>query len=270
MKVKVLFLIASMLLVTAGVFAANNKKVEGNGKIVTKQIPISGYERLSVVGNIHFEYEQSNAPAALEVKTDENILEYLEIKVKGNMLIIGPKKDKQRKLYDNRDYDLRPTVCTIKSNSSILKMLNIAGGTFATVSPLDVDKFELNMAGSGGMSFGQLKAREAQLNLAGSKTLKIDNLQVDELDGNVAGGGTLLVVGVAHNADLNVAGGGSIEAYGCKVRDAQCNVAGGGSIKVHVSDELNASISGGGSIRYEGDPMIKKGVIGGGSIQKKE
>lgn len=263
MKANVFYLIASMLLITAGGFAAKDKKVEGNGKVVTKQIPISGYERISVAGNIHFEYEQSSAPAAFQIRTDENILECLDIEVKGKTLIIGPKKDVQ-------NYSIRPTVCTIKSNSSTLKELNVAGGTFAALSPLNVDKLELNLAGSGGASFGQLKARKARLNVAGSKTLKIDDLRVNELHGNVAGGGTILAVGVADDANLNVAGGGSIEAYGCKVCDAQCNVAGGGSIKVHVSEELNANITGGGSIRYEGDPKVEKSVLGGGSIKKNE
>ena len=271
MKVNVFFLITSMLLVTAGGFAIDKKQVKGNGKIVIKEISISDYDRISLLGSMNVEYEQSNAAPSFQIKVDENILEQLEIKVKDRTLIIRPKEKAKNSWINSGHYSLQPTVCLIKSNSSKLKELNInAGSKFEAKTPLVAEKMEINLAGGGHILFDKLEGQKMELNIAGGGLVKINDLYLNNLEGNIAGGGSAQLKGEAIEGELNIAGGGSIQAYGCKIRKAECNVSGGGTIEVYASEQLEANIIGGGNVTYKGNPKVEKNTMGGGSVKKNE
>lgn len=268
MKTKVLFFIISILLVSANGFAQKNT-IKGDGNIVTKEIAISNYDEMSYVGRMDIEYEQSDAAPYLKIMVDENILPYLDIKVKGKTLIIQPKNEK--KFYDefSHSLNLQPTVCEITTNSRELKDISaVGGGEFIAKTPLKVDRLYISIAGSSSINFENLlEARKIDFNVAGSGDINATQLKVDHLDCSVAGSGNILLKGEAERGDMSVAGGGDISAFDCTIRKAECSVAGGGNIKVFATEQLDASIAGGGHIRYKGDPEVSKSVIGGGSIK---
>lgn len=268
MKTKVLFFITCILLASVNGFAQKNT-IKGDGKIVTKEIAISNYDKISYVGHLDIEYEQSDAAPYLRIMVDENILPYLEIKMKGKTLTIQPKNEKE--LLNDYSYslNLQPTVCEIKTNSRELKEISAVGsGEFIAKTSLKVDRLEISIAGSSSINFEHLlEARKVDFNVAGSGDINATRIKVDNLNCSVAGSGNILLKGEAERSDMSVAGGGDINAFDCTVREAECSVAGGGDIKVFATEQLDASIAGGGNIRYKGDPEVSKSVIGGGSIK---
>ena len=268
MKTKALFFITCILLATTNGFAQKNT-IKGDGNIVTKEVSISNYDEISYVGRMDIEYEQSDAAPYLRIMVDENILPYLDIKVKGKTLIIQPKDDKKFHKEFSHSLNLHPTVCEIKTNSRELKDISaVGGGEFRVKTPLKVDRLYISIAGSSTINFEKLlEARKVDFNVAGSGDINATQLKVDNLDCSVAGSGNIQLKGEAERGDMSVAGGGDISAFGCVIRKAECSVAGGGNIKVFASEQLDASIAGGGNIRYKGDPELSKSVIGGGSIR---
>lgn len=248
-------------LLSASIVSASNRSEKGNGKIVTKNIPISEYNSISIVGKISFEYSQSDASPALELTIDENLFSLLEIKVEGKTLSICPKKGVK---------NLSPTVFRAKSNSRNLKECDLTGsGTFRVVTPLTINRTSLSLAGSGDIIL-EKKVSGYKLNssLAGSGNIKVKNVAVEAIECTVAGSGETYVSGTVERATYSVAGSGSISAFDCKADKAECSVAGSGDVTVYAKSELDASIASSGNIRYRGNPHVSKNVIGSGSVRK--
>lgn len=220
--------------------------IKGNGKVITKEYKIADFDKISFVGSAEFTYEQSEAAPSVTVTIDENLLPYLEVKVKGSELHVGPKTEGML----GRSKDLRPTVFKIKGNSKALE--------------------EVNLAGSGSFKADQMvRTKELELNLSGSGTMRIAMLQADELEGNVAGSGNLILKGKVREAKYNVAGSGDVKAEDCESEEVEGNVAGSGNLEVYAVRELTGNIVGSGDIFYKGDPKVKSSCIGSGKVRKR-
>ncbi|MDR0749877.1 MAG: DUF2807 domain-containing protein [Tannerellaceae bacterium] len=300
-----LFLIALLTIVAS--LPIHSETIRGNKNIITKTISIKDYGEVSAAGSMTFEYEQSDKEPYFEITVDENILPYINIEVKGEKLIVAPRRDEGS---GQSHYNLAPTVYKIKSNSRELQKISFAGsGHFIANSPLRtssfvidmagsgkveltqtvtansikanmagsgsinagelaIDNTELNMAGSGRITVSNgLKGNRAKLNLAGSGRLIVYKADVPKADCNVSSSGELTISGTANEASYSVAGSGKINAYDCKANQANASVSGSGRIELYASTRLNASIMGSGNIRYKGSPSVKSGKSGSGSIK---
>ena len=220
--------------------------IKGNGKVITKEYQFADFDEINFVGPAEFTYVQSEAAPSVTVTIDENLLPYLEVKVKGSELHVGPKTEGML----GRSKDLRPTVFKIKGNSKALE--------------------EVNLAGSGSFKADQMvRTKELELNLSGSGTMRIAMLQADELEGNVAGSGNLILKGKVREAKYNVAGSGDVKAEDCESEEVEGNVAGSGNLEVYAVRELTGNIVGSGDIFYKGDPKVKSSCIGSGKVRKR-
>ena len=280
MKTNFYILTACLLLVATGGFA-KSRKIEGNGKLVTKEISIKEYDAISALGGVAIEYEQSSASPYLRVTVDENILPILDIHVKGKTLSIGIKEDKgninsetvilngNTKVVTN-GYSFSPTKYIIKTNSQTLKDINLVGGCSMTVeSNFKVDKISANIAGSGNIDFSKsTDIHKGEFSVAGSGEIKLRKFIATNISCSVAGSGEIKLNGKADRGDFSVAGGGDIYGYNCELRKGESSVAGGGNIEIYATDQLEASIAGGGKIRYKGDPTVSQSTVAGGSIKK--
>lgn len=270
MKSRLILIFTCMLLAISSMVFAQNNKVSGNGKVVTKVIDITDYDQISAAGVLLFTYEQSNAAPFLEVSLDENLYDYVEIKVENRELKIRPRKIERNNRKGNATYNLQPTAFKVKSNSKKLNELNFAGsGDFKANSAVTFDDLEVNMAGSGSVLFPQVsKGNQAKLNLAGSGKITLLQLDVEKSEVNVAGSGAIKLAGNAERASYNVASSGTLDASDCPVKTASCNIAGSGDIQANASDKLSANIVGSGDVLYKGNPEVSKNVIGSGKIKQ--
>lgn len=269
MKMKHSLFIACMLLTTICGFA-KNKVVKGNGKIITKEIPITDYDAISLISSGDFEYVQSDAAPYLKITVDENILSVISIKIKGRTLEIEPKQIDSDSRYEE-SYSIRPTRLKFQSNSRKLKNLSsIGSGNFTVNSPLNATRLNISLVGSGNMKFDKLlTCSKADFNMSGSGNLYINNIKVETLKCSVAGSGSIQVKGEADRASYSLAASGDIKAFGCKSQKVECSVVGSGSVNVYATEQLDASVVGSGNIHYKGDPSsVSKNQVGSGSIKK--
>ena len=220
--------------------------IKGNGKVITKEYQLTDFDEISFAGSAEFTYEQSEAAPTLTLTIDENLLEYIEVKVKGKELKVYPKKEGMLK----NSYQLRPTVFKIRANSRQLEEVSSSGS----------GNFVVN---------GPLRSKELELNLAGSGSVTINALQADELEGNVAGSADLVLKGKVREAKYNIAGSGSVKAGDCESEGVNGNIAGSGNLEVYVTGELKGNIVGSGNIYYKGDPKVMSSCIGSGKVKKR-
>lgn len=243
-------------------FLRGGENVKGNGNIVTKTYGVSAFNEISIALPAMVNFTVSDNYTCT-VRVDENIMEYLDIKVKNEELVM--------KRYDpQKDINLRPTEFVIEVTAPSLEEISLAGsGTLKVLSPLEGKELEVNLAGSGEIVFNEtVNYRKIELDVAGSGDLICTELIADELDATLAGSGDVKVSsGNVHEAEASVAGSGDI-VLTCNIETLEANIAGSGDIKARVNGRLDYTILGSGDIGYYGSPVLKGNNVGHNSITR--
>ena len=239
-----------------------NKTIKGDGNIVTQTYNVSAFDEISLSLPATVNFTVSN-DYTCAIRVDENLLEYLDIKVKENELHM----DKQK---EHKNTNLRATEFVIDVTAPSLEEINLAGsGMFKALSPLEGNEIEANVAGSGDIIFNKtVTVQEITLNVAGSGDLFCDELIADKLECNIAGSGDLKVVnGTVREAEAGVAGSGDI-VLTCDIENLEADIAGSGDIKARVNGKLKYDIVGSGDIGYYGNPVVEGDKVGVSSVKR--
>ena len=238
------------------------KTVEGDGNVVTRTCDVTAFNEIStsLPATVNFTIADRYS---CSVSVDENLFDYLDIKVKDNELLLGKQKE-------DKNTHLKATKFVIEVTAPSLEIINLAGsGTFNANSPLEAEKFEANIAGSGDIVFHKtVTTQKVELNVAGSGDLACDELVADKLDCYIAGSGDLKVVsGKVREAEAGVAGSGDI-VLTCDIENLEANIAGSGDIKARVSGKLAYGIFGSGDIGYYGNPVVEGDKAGRAKVER--
>lgn len=238
------------------------KTIEGDGNIVTRTYEVTAFNEIStsLPATVNFTIADSYS---CTVSVDENLFDYLDIRMKDDELLMGKCKDDKNK-------NLKATKFVIEVTAPSLEIITLAGsGTFNANSPLEAEKFEAVVAGSGDIVFhNTVTTQKVELNVAGSGDLACNELVADKLDCNIAGSGDLKVIsGQVHEAEAGVAGSGDI-VLTCAIENLDANIAGSGDIKARVNGKLNYAIIGSGDIGYYGNPVVKGDKAGSGGVTR--
>ena len=240
--------------------------IKGNGNIVTRNFDVTSFDNLAVFLPFTTNYDVNVTIAdtySCTVRLDENLFEYLEIKVRDGELQLG-KPQKQMKL------KLRPTECVIDVTAPSMEEVNMAGsGTVNVLSPLDAKQMAFFVAGSGNIVFKEAaNIAHLELGIAGSGDILMPALVSDHLELNIAGSGNAKVErGTVANAEVDVAGSGDC-ALACETEKLDANIAGSGDITARVNGQLDYSIIGSGDVSYYGNPTLKGDKLGGGKVTR--
>ena len=238
------------------------KTIEGDGNVVTRTYDVTAFNEIStsLPATVNFTIADSYS---CTVSVDENLFDYLDIKVKDNELLLGKQKE-------DKNTHLKATKFVIEVTAPSLEIINLAGsGTFNANSPLEAEKFEANIAGSGDIVFhNTVTTQKVELNVAGSGDLVYNELIADKLDCNIAGSGDIKVSnGAMKEVEASVAGSGDI-VLTCDIENLDANIAGSGDIKARVSGKLTYGIFGSGDIGYYGNPVVEGDKVGRAKVER--
>ena len=236
--------------------------IKGNGNIVTQTYDVSAFNSLSLALPATVNFTVSDEYACT-VRVDENLLEYLDIEVKDNELLMGKQKD-------HKNTNLHATEFVIEVKAPSLENISLAGsGKFNALSPMKGERLEANVAGSGDIIFNQtVNVQEIKLNVAGSGDLACSEMIADKMECNIAGSGDVKVArGTVREASANVAGSGDI-VLTCDIENLEANIAGSGDIKARVSGKLKYGIIGSGDIGYYGNPVVEGEKAGVSKVKR--
>lgn len=250
------------------------KTIKASKNFVTKDIRVDNFTNVNIAGSIDVTYTQKAGKPDVKVYTSDNIVELLNIEVKGNTLNIGFKKGV------NVSYDK----LEIKVSAEKLNGVSIAGsGDFEFANGLKTDALKLSVAGSGdiegsditctdlGVSIAgsgdincsNISCGDLKTSIAGSGDLKLNNVKATSANASIAGSGTLILSGSAQEASYSIAGSGDLFAEGLQANRVSASISGSGDIKCHATDFLKVRTSGSGSVGYKGNPELdipKKGL----------
>ena len=239
---KKIFTIILALIITSTSLNAQffNKKIKGNGNIITTDRSVSDFDKIGVAGSFDVILKKGNE-GEISIQADENLMEYIITEVKDGSLKIKPKKGHQ-----------------LKSTKTIQ----------ITVGFNNLE--EVSLAGSGDVtSTDAINAADLKLSLAGSGDINL-KVSTKNLNSNIAGSGNINLNGSTDEFSCNIAGSGNLNGYDLTATIANAKIAGSGNVKVNAVNEIHAKIAGSGNVYYTGNPDVEKSnSAGSGSLKKK-
>lgn len=243
------------------------KHIKASNTYVTKEIRTADFTKIQLTGSADVTYEQRQGQPRVEVYTSDNVLEALDIDVKGNTLRIEFKKgykisynELKIKIQSSNiegvsitgsgDVELKPGIKTSRM------LLTIAGSGDIDVTDLTATDLEITIAGSGDVEGNLVKCSALKSSIAGSGDIDLKNLAAGSVQASIAGSGEMELKGTADTASYSIAGSGDIKARDMVVKHVEASTTGSGDIECHATDYLKIRTTGSGSVGYKGNPTL--------------
>ncbi len=213
------------------------RTIKGSGNVVTADRDVSDFDSVALLGFGRVIITQGDEEA-LTVETDDNLMQYIETKVRGGTLELGFTED---------DLLLNPSDSIIFRLSLVdLTALDASGAGLFEIDELDTDRLEVTLNGAG--------------------DIKIDSLSATDLVVTVNGAGQVELAGQVKTQEITLSGLGNYVATDLESQTATVRVPGAGSVGIWVLDTLDVTISGAGSVEYFGSPDVTQDISGVGSV----
>jgi hypothetical protein len=234
------FSILFIIILSAVSCSKDRHWIKGEGDNVTNTRTSNSFTgiALSISADVEL-YEDS--VFHIELNGQQNILDVIETKVKGNNLCIGLER-----------------FTTIRKHNPI---------TIRVYLP----KLEnVDVSGSGNVKC-KSNFQNAILNctVSGSGSIDISADISESFTANISGSGDVNMgsTGNCKTGKYKVSGSGSINADWFKVDNLESNISGSGDQRVYAVKTLDVKISGSGMVYYRGNPVINSNISGSGKIK---
>ncbi|HVF82300.1 MAG TPA: head GIN domain-containing protein [Flavisolibacter sp.] len=231
-------LLASLVAIFSSCNFMGGKKVRGNGNIISQTREVSNFTGIDVSGAVTVRLKQE-APAGIRVETDENLMEYLEVKVDGNTVVIQPRKG----------YNLNPSKeLIVYVSASRFTTIDVSGASqIISEAPITSDELDVHATGASEIIM-QVKLSKFTSELSGASTLK--------LSGDVTRFAT------------EASGASKILCLDLKTAEAELNVSGATEAEISAEKELTIDASGASNVKYRGNANINQKSTGASNVKK--
>lgn len=251
--------------------------IPGSGKIASEARKVSGFDRVVLAAPGQMSLNQDGSEA-LQIETDDNLLQYIQTHVDGGTLYIevvpganlAPTKDIHYKLSVKslKAFDLDGSA---RVDSASLKgdqfELNLNGSGDINLGSVSLDTLTFNLDGSGSLLLNTLAARKVTLGMNGSGSGTFNGLTADELDAGINGSGEYILKGKVTSQKLETIGSGNYDAQQLESQQTHITITGSGDSKVWATELLDVTIDGSGTVAYQGTPRVTQQVNGSGTIR---
>ena len=215
------------------------KRVNGNGNIVTQDKTVKSFNSIDVSGAVNVHIRQDSS-ASVRVEADENLMEYLEVEVDGQTLVIKTKKG----------FNLRPSKDIV---------VYATAGSFK-----DIDASGACQIISDNLISGD---QELKIDASGATTINLQ-VTIPKLTTNVSGSGDIVLRGVAKDFSGSISGAGSIQGFDLITENTKLDLSGSADAQVTVNGKLDVEVSGSGDVQYKGNASVNQSISGAGSVKK--
>ena len=207
--------IAATALVCASCFHVNTNykggknAINGEGDVISKSFDFKDFDQIVINGHADVEFTQSSA-YEVTVRTQENVLEWLDYKVDGTTLIIETKEHR----------DIRAKNYDLFIQAPQLKKLTVNGASdFNIKDHLRMDgDLTVQVNGAGDLDFDNVTCDSFSVEVNGAADANLHAIDIrKDLKVQVNGAGDVNISGNAKDVTLEVHGAGDIDARGLNV-----------------------------------------------------
>ena len=233
-------LLIALALMSSGchISVKNNDDIDGNGILKKETRSISDFKGVDVEGPFNVVLVQGNT-FSVEIETDENLLQYIDLKNDNGKIVISEK--------DGYELNSKKGII-VRIQMPTVNQVNVSGsGSVKSETILsNIDAMEINIGGSGNITL---------------------ELKSPKIDVGIGGSGKATLSGTTRNLDISIGGSGDCLAEELLSEECVVTIGGSGTARVYASTSLKGTIGGSGDIFYRGEPKdIKKSISGSGSI----
>ena len=199
-------------------------QIKGEGPVISRNLELSDFDAIQVIGQADILFAQADT-FNVTLRTQENIFDYVDFKVKGTTLVI---ETKNHRSINAEEY-------TLTLSAPELKGIDIAGAArFEIADGLVSDEdLDISVAGAGQLNLTGLQVNSLDVDIAGAAKADLSGIRVKSLDVDIAGTGKINISGEAEDATMDIAGVGSIDARNLKITNPmQKHVSGIGKIRI--------------------------------------
>ena len=179
-----------------------------------------------------------NAPQSFLIVGDDNILEIIETRLRG---------DGTLEIYTDKNY-------------------RTDFGIKIYVSMTNIDGFKISGSGTI-LGQGPFTTGSLQLEISGSGTAEM-TVNAGHISSRISGSGTIFLGGNSSSHAIEISGSGRMEALGLDVDTCDITISGSGNAFISVRLFLNVVISGSGTVYYSGSPSLDVQITGSGQLVK--
>ncbi len=228
---KFISLSAFLLIVFSQIYAQKNREtVEGNGKLITRDVAVQSFDALKASGVYELRLSQGNKDA-VRIEADENLHEYFNVRNEGSRLVIDMKK------MDNKNLNVKNKMRVYVTFRKLKEMELSTVGNVTSENQLSFDNLDMKNKSVGNVD----------LKLTANK-LELENKSV----------GNIILSGRAQEAVLKSSGVGNVEAGDFVVQNMYIENTGVGNAEINAVKGLKVKDSFLGKVKNKGNATTRK------------
>lgn len=215
------------------VLAACIPGIAGSGRVVTEDRTVPAWTKLAVHNGMTV--TTSVGTPSLTVRTDDNLLGYIETFVEGDTLVVRQRPGTA----------LYSTVAEVFISNPALESVEVTGGSHLVGVATPTMEFRMTVSG-------------------GSHA-EVVGLSSDWMRFDTSGGSHATASGGVRELVLVDSGGSHVNAASLTASIATVNVSGGSHLDLTVSNTIEGDVSGGSHVTVYGRPPVTRLSVTGGS-----
>jgi hypothetical protein len=218
------------------IFTGCGGEITGSGTLTTKSYDYTGFTMIEVESGFVLTVTQSQS-YEIEVTTDDNILEHLDITMTGNTLKLG------------LSGSVSPTILRAEISMPGIEGINLSGGSKAVITGFNSNEtFSVTLTG-GSVLTGDIVSGDVGFGISGGSMVTL------------TGSGRDLMVRSSEGSEM------TLDEF--PVNNADINIDGGGRSFININGKLDTVLTGGSELYYIGEPEMGNVNVSGGSVLEK-
>jgi len=212
--------------------------IMGKGPIIDEYVAVTGFSSVETSSSADVEITKGDSLEVI-LSDYENFLEYWDIKVVNNTLIIQTK----------------PFTSLVNSKAKVKVVLPTA-------------LYEVKVSGSGDIKLNSAFPELEKASISGSGNINGNvSAEYSKLFMSISGSGSFNFIGTAEELKASTTGSGKMYLSDLVANDAICSVLGSGNMYVYAKKSLKVVITGSGNIVYSGNPVVDVQASGSGRLK---
>ena len=228
-----LLLALTMMLFSCDVF---DEDVVPSNKITTRNETYTNFDMIDASHAFEVYVQFSDTEESIEIEANENLHQYIEVKMDNNTLEIG--------MENNID---------IKGNAVLRAYIK---------TPM-ISKF----AGSGATRIvieDLITLPTAQVYLSGASTF-LANMETGRLSADISGASNMDITGAAEDTDVEASGASLFQNFQFQTNNLVAELSGASHMSITVMEEIDIEASGASSLQYGGSGVVIRQDLSGSS-----
>lgn len=233
------------------------ERVKGSGVIITRTMEAPAFEKIDAARAVKVIISES--ADKITVAADDNLMEYVVVKAKGNTLTVT--MDKKVNNISNADITV-----TVPANGQITALDASSAAQIRSEAVLKADKFSADASSAAKIAVA-VNATTCSLSASSASKIEADvTATICTIEASSAA--KIDLEGSARECRIDLSSASKLSAEDFEVVDCTVDTSSAAKARVHCTGRLNASASSGSSIRYSGDSATNISKSSGGSVTR--